>query len=173
MNTIERLIFRVAQVLTYAGTISLLLMATLVITSSFMRYFVGRPFDFTEELVALLYMSMVYLAFPLVTARRAQITVSVLPERIAVLCSGLLRVCSGLVMIAFCTWFAIEALDFAQYSHRLSSRTEQVDLLLWPWMALIPVTMAFTTLIEIFYLFHKSGARTLGQEHALPVGDGL
>ena len=173
MRTLERLIFRVAQGLTYLATIALLLMATLVITSSIMRYFVGRPFDFTEELVALLYMSMVYLAFPLVTARRSQITVSVLPERMTVLFSGLLRVCAGLVMIAFCTWFTIEALDFAQYSHRLRSRTEQVDLLLWPWMALIPVTMAFTTLVELFYIFHKSDSSSLGREQALPVGDGL
>jgi len=99
MDTLERLLLRISRGLTYLATISLLLMAVLVITSAIMRYFVGRPFRFTEELVALLYMAMVYLAIPLVTARRAQITVSVLPERLAQLLAGLLRIGSALVMV--------------------------------------------------------------------------
>ena len=173
MDTLERLLLRISRGLTYLATISLLLMTVLVITSSIMRYFVGRPFRFTEELVALLYMAMVYLAIPLVTARRAQITVSVLPERLTERLAGLLRVGSALVMVGFCTWFMIEAWDFSEYSRRLSSKTEQFDILLWPWMALIPVTMAFTTLVELFYIFHKSDSSSLGREQALPVGDGL
>ena len=173
MDTLERLLLRISRGLTYLATISLLLMTVLVITSSIMRYFVGRPFRFTEELVALLYMAMVYLAIPLVTARRAQITVSVLPERLTERLAGLLRVGSALVMVGFCTWFMIEAWDFSEYSRRLSSKTEQFDILLWPWMALIPVTLGFTTLIEIFYLFHKPSPSAVESGQALPIGDGL
>lgn len=173
MDTLERLLMRISRGLNYLATISLLLMTLLVITSSVMRYFVGRPFRFTEELVALLYMAMVYLAIPLVTARRTQITVSVLPERLTILLSGVLRVGSALVMVGFCTWFMIEALDFAEYSRRLSSRTEQFDILLWPWMMLIPLTLGFTTLIEIFHLFRKPASSTGEPGQGLPVGDGL
>ena len=173
MDTLERLLLRISRGLTYLATISLLLMAVLVITSAIMRYFVGRPFRFTEELVALLYMAMVYLAIPLVTARRAQITVSVLPERLAQMLAGLLRVGSALVMVGFCTWFMIEAWDFSEYSRRLSSRTEQFDILLWPWMVLIPITLGFTTIIEIFYLFHHAKTPASEPGQVLPIGDGL
>ena len=47
MDTLERLLLRISRGLTYLATISLLLMTVLVITSSIMRYFVGRPFRFT------------------------------------------------------------------------------------------------------------------------------
>lgn len=173
MNTLERLFSRAARVMLYAGAISLLVMTALVVIASFMRYFVGRPFAFTEELVALLYMSMVFLAIPLVTVKRSHIAVSVMPQRVTRAIGGLLRAGGGLVMIAFCTWFTVEAYNFVEYSRRLNSRSEQVELLLWPWMAVIPVTMAFVTIIAAFQLFRKAPPPAPDEGGALPLGDGL
>jgi TRAP-type C4-dicarboxylate transport system permease small subunit len=173
MNALERLFSRVARVMAYAGAIALLVMTALVVISSFMRYFVGRPFDFTEELVALLYMAMVFLAIPLVTLKQSHIAVSVLPQRVMRAFSGPLRAGSVLVMIAFCTWFTVEAYDFVEYARRLSSRSEQVDLLLWPWMAVIPVTMVFVTIVAAFLLFRGAPPPAPDEGKALPLGDGL
>jgi len=173
MNALERLFLRVSQVMAYAGAISLLLMTALVVIASFMRYFIGRPFDFTEELVALLYMSMVFLAIPLVTLKQSHISVSVMPQRLERALSGLLRACGALVMIVFCGWFTFEAYGFVEYSQRLNSRSEQVDLLLWPWMAVIPVTMALVTIIAGFHLVRRTPPPAAEESVALPLGDGL
>ena len=150
-----------------------MVMTALVVTATVMRYFIGRPFDFTEELVALLYMSMVFLAIPLVTFKQSHIAVSVMPRRFKHALGGVLRAGSALVMIAFCTWFTIEAYGYVEYSRRLSSRSEQVDFLLWPWMAVIPVTMGFVTIIAVFRYFRDTPPPAPDQGAVLPLGDGL
>lgn len=172
MNALERLFFRVARLMAYVGAIALLAMTALVVIASVMRYFVGKPFDFTEELVALLYMSMVFLAIPLVTLTQSHISVSVMPQRLKVALGGLLRAGSAVVMLAFCTWFTIEAYGYVEHSRRLNSRSEQVDFLLWPWMAVIPVTMGFVAIIVVFH-FLRGSPPPASERAPLPIGDGL
>jgi len=40
-------------------------------------------------------------------------------------------------------------------------------------MVLIPITMGFTTIIEIFYLFHHAKTPASEPGQVLPIGDGL
>jgi len=174
MNALERSFAAVARWMAYAGALALLVMTALVVISSVMRYFVGSPFGFTEELVALFYMSMVFLAIPLVTMNDTHVAVSVMPERIKVRFRSVLRVGAALVIIVFCAWFTYEAFAWMDHSRRLHSKSEQADFVLWPWMAVIPVTMAFVTLIAVLRLF--AGERTPAVRDAadpLPLGDGL
>jgi len=174
MNAMQRLFAVVARWMAYVGALALLVMTLLVVISAVMRYFVGRPFGFTEELVALMYMSMVFLGIPLVTMNRSHVAVSVLPQRLQLAWSGVLRAGAGLVMIVFCAWFTFEAWGWMDHSRRLHSKSEQADFVLWPWMAVIPVTMAFVTLIALFHLFRREPEA--GEEDAggtLPLGDGL
>ncbi len=173
MSIVERAFARIARLMLYASAVSLLLMTALVVTASFMRYLLGRPFDFTEELVALLYMSMVFLAIPLVTVQGSHVNVSVLPARLQNALGAVLRVGAGLVMIAFCTWFTIETYAFVEESRRFSSRSEQVEILLWPWMAVIPITMAFVTIIAVFHLFAGEPTPAPDDGEARPLGDAL
>ena len=168
----ERLVSRLAIALLYAGAAALLALTALVVIASFMRYFIGKPFAFTEELVALLYMSMVFLAIPLVTVKETHIAVSVMPQRVRRAIGPLLRVGASLVMIVFCAWFTVEAYGFVQRSRGLDSRSEQFGLLLWPWMAVIPVTMAFVTIIAAFHLFNPPPPPK-DDGAAPPLGDGL
>lgn len=173
MSILERAFARIARVMLHASAISLLLMTALVVTASFMRYLIGRPFDFTEELVALLYMSLVFLAIPLVTVQGSHVNVSVLPARLQNALGPALRIGAGLVMIAFCAWFTIETYAFVEESRRFNSKSEQVEILLWPWMAVIPVTMAFVTIIAVFHLFRGAPAEAPADGDARPLGDAL
>ncbi len=173
MNALERWLSAVARWMAYAGALALLVMTALVVISSVMRYFVGSPFRFTEELVALFYMSMVFLAIPLVTMNDTHVAVSVLPERARLEFGSLLRVGAALVIIIFCAWFTYEAFGWMDYSRRLHSRSEQADFVLWPWMAVIPATMAFVTLIALFRLLRPDRTRAARDADPLPLGDGL
>lgn len=172
MNALERLFLVVARWMAYAGALALMVMTALVVVSSVMRYFVGSPFRFTEELVALFYMSMVFLAIPLVTMNDTHVAVSVMPERVKLRFGRVLGVGAALVVVAFCAWFAYEAFGWMDHSRRLHSKSEQADFLLWPWMAVIPLTMAFITVIAVFRMVR--GDRTpVPQAGPLPHGDGL
>lgn len=174
MNALERSFSAVARWMAYAGALALLVMTALVVISSVMRYFVGRPFGFTEELVALFYMSMVFLAIPLVTMNDTHVAVSVMPARVKLKFGSVLRVGAALVIVAFCAWFTYEAFGWMDHSRRLHSKSEQADFLLWPWMAVIPLTMAFVTIISVFRMFRGDRTRAVPEAAGpLPLGDGL
>ena len=174
MNALERSFSAVARWMAYAGALALLVMTSLVVVSSVMRYFVGRPFRFTEELVALFYMSMVFLAIPLVTMKDTHVAVSVMPARFKLRFGSVLRVGAALVIVAFCAWFTYEAFGWMDHSRRLNSKSEQADFLLWPWMAVIPLTMAFITLIAVLRLFRgEQPSEAAEAAGPLPIGDGL
>jgi TRAP-type C4-dicarboxylate transport system permease small subunit len=159
----------------YVATAALLLMTSLVVISSFMRYLVGRPFGFTEELVALLYMSMVFLAIPIATVHRRHVAITVLPQKIMLLFKRPFRFLAVVAMIAFCIWFTVAAVSFTSESYRFGSRTEISEILLWPWMAVIPISMGLVSLISILHLIQgadpSEGPGESGE--AVPGGDTL
>ncbi len=106
-----------------------------------MRYFANAPFRFTEELVGLLMTAAFFLALPLATLRaehvRVLALVSALPHR-ARLWAGRLAACIG---AAFCLWFLALCLPWLEFAFDRTIKTEVGRLLMYPWMALFPLSM--------------------------------
>jgi len=155
MSVVERLFTVIARAMLYVATAALLLLTFLVVLSSVMRYVYGAPFSFTEELVALLYMTSIFLAVPLATAERIHVAIAVLPRKIMHLLRYPLRILACLIMIVFCVWFTIVAYEFVAQSYAFHSRSEQAEILLWPWMAIMPISMIFVALISILHLIQS------------------
>ena len=111
-----------------------------------MRYLAYAPFRFTEELVGLLMTAAFFLALPLVTLRtkhvRVLILVSYLPEH----ASRWVSVLAGLFGLAFCLWFFALCLPWLEFAFDRSIKTEVGRLLMYPWMALLPLSMLLTGL---------------------------
>lgn len=109
-----------------------------------MRYFAFAPFRFTEELVGLLMTSAFFLALPLATLRaehvRVVLVVSAFPEK-ARRWVGRLSVVFG---AAFFLWFMALCLPWLEFAIDRNIRTEVGRLLMYPWMALLPVSMALS-----------------------------
>lgn len=172
MTSIEAVFGAIAKAMLYVATAFLLLMTSLVVTASFMRYIVGRPFAFTEELVALLYMAMVFLAVPIATLRHAHVSISVLPASVMKLLRHPFRLAACVAMIVFCVWFTIVAYGFVDQSRAFNSHTEAAELLLWPWMMIIPVTMGFVAAISLLHLVQAAAGEAPAEDEA-PAGDAL
>ena len=111
-----------------------------------MRYLAYAPFRYTEELVGLLMTAAFFLALPLVTLRaehvRVLIIVSSLPDR----ASRWLAVVAGLFGAAFCLWFFALCLPWLEFAFDRGIKTEVGRLLMYPWMALLPLSMLLTAL---------------------------
>lgn len=111
-----------------------------------MRHLANAPFRFTEELVGLLMTAAFFLALPLVTLRaehvRVQIALTALPERLR----GPVSTLANLFGIAFCVWFVWLAWPWLDFAYARGIRTEVSRLLLYPWMALLPVSLGLTAL---------------------------
>ena len=109
-----------------------------------MRYFAFAPFRFTEELVGLLMTAAFFLALPLATYRaehvRVLLVVSMLPD------GARKWVCrlSAVFGAAFCLWFLALCLPWLEFAIDRNIKTEVGRLLMYPWMALIPLSMALS-----------------------------
>jgi TRAP-type C4-dicarboxylate transport system permease small subunit len=147
MTRVNRMLGAAATALLYIAAAAALAMTALVVLASVMRYVAGSPFRFTEELVALLYLGMVFLTIPNSTMLRQHITVDLLKTRVGPTPRKWLGVAGLGVMIAFTAWLTVEAYAFAAFAEQIGARTEQVDILLWPWMALMPATFAIVCII--------------------------
>lgn len=109
-----------------------------------MRYFAFAPFRFTEELVGLLMTAAFFLALPLATFRsehvRVLLVVSMLPDGARRHVQRL----SAVFGVAFCLWFLALCLPWLEFAIDRNIKTEVGRLLMYPWMALVPLSMALS-----------------------------
>ena len=113
----------------------------LISTSVAMRYFAYTPFRFTEELVVLLMTAAFFLALPLITLRGRHVRVVMLLSYIPVRLKKVLNVLAGLFGVAFCLWFFALSLPWFEFAFERKIKTEVGRLLMYPWMALLPLSM--------------------------------
>lgn len=111
-----------------------------------MRYLAYTPFRFTEELVGLLMTAAFFLALPLITLRAKHVRVlmllTYLPER----AKRPVNIMAGLFGLAFCLWFFALCLPWFEFAFDRKIKTEVGRLLMYPWMALLPISMLLSGL---------------------------
>lgn len=137
----ERLLRAIASALAAVGASSLAGIFVLVFSSVLMRYVLGRPFGFTEELSGLLMTLAVFTLLPATVLKEAHIRVTVLSG----LPHGALRrivfVTGQLILLAFCALFVREAWAIAEFTYNLNLKSEQSRLPLAPFLMLATAGM--------------------------------
>ena len=126
-----------------------MMIVTLIGASVTMRYLAYTPFRFTEELVGLLMTAAFFLALPLITLRAKHVRVlmllAYLPERT----KRPVNIMAGLFGLAFCLWFFALCLPWFEFAFDRKIKTEVGRLLMYPWMALLPISMLLSGLAFI------------------------
>ena len=125
------------------------MIVALIGASVTMRYLAYTPFRFTEELVGLLMTAAFFLALPLITLRAKHVRVlmllAYLPERT----KRPVNIMAGLFGLAFCLWFFALCLPWFEFAFDRKIKTEVGRLLMYPWMALLPISMLLSGLAFI------------------------
>ncbi len=114
-------------------------MTVLVVLSSLMRYLVGSPFRFTEEIVGLLFAAMAFLVWPLSTLRGDHIAVTFMSERLPTWTRPLTKALSALAMLVFCAIFGRESYEFAVFTLQLGGKSDVAEINFFPWMILMAI----------------------------------
>ncbi len=117
-------------------------MTLVVVASVVMRYIVGAPFRFTEELGGLLLAAALFAALPYAIAANLNIRVTLVSERLSGVAARIAWVIGQAVLVAFCAVFAYEAWQITDLTLRLSLRSEQARLPLGPWLVLMTASVA-------------------------------
>lgn len=134
------------------AALSAVLMASFVVLGTVMRYFVGAPLMFSDELVGLLFISMAFLAIPMGLLQKRHISVDLLVRTIRYPWRRLIDLIAILIFIAFALVFIYNAFDFADFSRQIRARSDIGSLLLWPWMMLMPAALAVAVLVAVLQL---------------------
>ncbi len=142
-------IYRVSLLLMYAAAALLAVLCFFVAISAIMRYLVGSPFRFTEELVGLLFVATVFLTLPLCFVLNRNISMSLIVDRLPAGVRRITDVFGFLACLAFVWLFGSASLQFALQSLNLESRSDMAELLLWPWMLVMPISVACVGLILV------------------------
>jgi TRAP-type C4-dicarboxylate transport system permease small subunit len=146
VNRVEKLVTPVFIAMAVLAAIAGCAIVALIGASVAMRYFAFAPFRFTEELVGLLMTAAFFLALPLATLRaehvRVLVLVSALPER----SSKIVNVLAALFGAAFCLWFLVLCMPWLEFAFDRNIKTEVGRLLMYPWMALLPLSMGLSLL---------------------------
>ncbi len=132
--------------------LSAVIMATLVITGTVMRYFLGSPMMFSDELVGFMFVSMAFLAFPMGLLKKRHISVDLVVRNIDYPVRRFIDLVAVIIFITFAVIFIYQSYDFADFSREINARSDIGALLVWPWMMLMPASMVVAILVALFQL---------------------
>jgi TRAP-type C4-dicarboxylate transport system permease small subunit len=158
MHRLDSIIGAIVRVMVYAATAAGILLSAFVALSAFMRYLVGAPFAFTEEFVGLLFSAMVFLALPYCSHAGQHIRVTLLTDHLPPSWRAYSSVASTLFTLLFCILFAWISFDFAWTSYELGARSDIGRLLLWPWMATMPLACLFMAVAALLHALRRNAS---------------
>ncbi|WNL40669.1 TRAP transporter small permease [Halomonas sp. PAMB 3232] len=167
IKKIDSLLDKTAYASFLLGVTSGIVMTLLIFVSTLMRYLGGRPLRFSDELAGLLFLTLTFLCLPYVLNKGRHIRIEIL---INLMPAGLARVMdfvAVMVLLTFCAVFAIESWKFMEFSFAINSRTDISSILLWPWMAIMPFSMALCILIQLSHGFKQPASNMASTEDAI------
>lgn len=153
----------IAKAFFYSGVLSGIFMTLIIFVSTLLRYLAGQPISFSDELAGLLFLAMAFTTFPHVLNKSGHISLDLLTERMPL---GMRKLCSlfaGSIFITFAITFSYQAWNFMEFSRLISSRTDVSGILLWPWMALMPISMILCIAVEIRKQLSPNDGDTAGE----------
>jgi TRAP-type C4-dicarboxylate transport system permease small subunit len=138
-----------ALALAALAAVGLSLIVGIIATSVVMRRFANSPLHITEEVVGLLLSVVLFLGLPMVTLRSKHVRVSLLTNYVGDKSRGALQIAALAVGIVFFGWLIWETIPWFEFALKRNLKTETTRILLYPWMALMPLSLTVTGAILI------------------------
>lgn len=160
---LEEALVRVSQLCAWLAASSLVLIVGIILVSVVMRRVAGSPLYYTEELVGLLLSTSLFLALPMVTVQSSHVRVTFLANFLPPRARIVLSLFAAIVMLAFCIWFLVDAIPWLEFAFKRNIKSEAASLRLWPWMAMLPVSVALCALLVSVRIVTKSDRAPVDQ----------
>ncbi len=146
---IARGLDRLALACAAASALGMLAIVGIIVTSVLMRKFANSPLHITEEVVGLLLSVSLFLGLPMVTLRAKHVRVSLLADRLKGKMHVVVQIAALLVGIVFFLWLIVETIPWFEFAFKRNLKTETTRILLYPWMALMPISLTLTLSIFV------------------------
>ncbi|MBJ3777136.1 TRAP transporter small permease [Acuticoccus mangrovi] len=148
----DRIIDWTARVIAAVAVATSVFMTGVILVSVVMRYIVGAPLAFGEELVGLAFAGIVFLMLPYCEYTGQNIRITLLVERYPPALRRVADAVARLLTAFFCLAFAWLSYDFTATSYQWEVRTLVANLIAWPWMAIMPVGMVLTVIVTLWLI---------------------
>lgn len=148
-NTVALGLEYLALALAALAAVGLSLIVGVIVTSVVMRKIANSPLHITEEAVGLLLSVALFLGLPMVTLRSKHVRVSLLTSYVGDKSRGVLQIAGLVVGIVFFGWLIWESIPWFEFALKRNLKTETTRILLYPWMALMPLSLAVTGAILV------------------------
>ncbi len=140
----ERFLERAFAAMAVLAAVAGAAIVCLIGASVTMRYLAYTPFRFTEELVGLLMTAAFFLSLPLVTLRAEHVRVLILVKSLPPPARRWAALVAALFGACFCVWMFALCLPWLEFAYDRTIRTEVGRVLMYPWMALLPLSLLLT-----------------------------
>lgn len=140
---------RLALACAAASALGMIAIVGIIVTSVLMRKFANSPLHITEEVVGLLLSVSLFLGLPMVTLKAKHVRVSLLADRLRGRMRLANQIAALLVGITFFTWLIVETIPWFEFAFKRNLKTETTRILLYPWMALMPISLTLTASILV------------------------
>jgi TRAP-type C4-dicarboxylate transport system permease small subunit len=114
--------------------------------SSIRRYALGSPLSYTEELAGLLFVVTSFAAVPFGVLSGRHIRLLLVWRYLAQPWASWFAVVGDLLAVAIVGLIVVQMVAFAEYTRQVGARTEISELLLWPWMYVMPLALSLLAL---------------------------
>ncbi|MEM8987080.1 MAG: TRAP transporter small permease [Pseudomonadota bacterium] len=147
----------VSRVVGYAGLVmscvAIVGIVLLLSVSALVRYVFSTPIPFTEDLSGLLFVIVFTASIAHATNEGGHFRLMLLWNKLSPRMRGVTLILGDMMTLIAFSIIASVTWEFADFSRMLNSRSDFGDILLWPWMMVIPVAIAcfcFAILVRIF-----------------------
>ena len=131
----------------YGSAAAGMLLTFFVVLSAIMRYFIGAPFHFSDELVGLLLATTFLLALPNGLVDDSHLRITILADRLPWVGRVIAKTVANSILVVFAAVFLFESYKYAAVSYNYGARSEMAEILLYPWMGLMTLVSALMILI--------------------------
>lgn len=170
MSLFTKTVDRLCHGLFLVGVAGGILMTITVFVSTLLRYLFDHPLHFSNELAGLLFFSLTFLTLPHVLNSGRHIRIDLVTRTLSARTARLAETLAGLVLILFSAIVIYESWDFMVFSREIGARSDISGLLLWPWMALMPLSFALCILVQLRHgLRHPDGNVHADDEQSVEV----
>ena len=105
-----------------------------------------------------------FLALPLATLRAEHVRIVALVTVIPDKCSRIAQKLAGLFGMVFCLWLLILCLPWLEFAIQRNIKTEVGRLLMYPWMALFPLSTLLTLVAFAVRSLEQIGSQYLSDQ---------
>lgn len=159
----DRAVSALCQLSLFVGAGASFGIFVLLVGSSFRRYLLGTPIAVTEELAALLFVATSFCSIPYGLMAGRHIRLQVLGDRLPLRLAAWASVVGDFLGAGVLAIVVIQLVAFARYSQEVGARTDVSELLLWPWMMVMPSMLGLVAIALVLRAVQRGVCAARGQ----------